>query len=238
MLCHLTSLSEIKVQWHIFSDRNALRKPSFLLDKPQSLKKTPTNHQDPIYSATTQVSSPTQLRGQFAIVQGQPEHLKMTLQRKNKENTKRRKKTSKIKPNQTPKPTLCWAIRRYCSQGPQTAVWELVWRLWHATVTRGMVKAHVCFCCLRIAKGQTQWQIQTACEKFPLLVWGVLTDQMATVSGVFNCSAWEYHPQSANHSSKGHLIPTVANRGWQMGTEIGKNELFFFGSATQHKLNS
>lgn len=145
-LCHLTSLSKIMVQWCIFSGSNALRKPSPLLNKPQSLKKPNINHQDPIYNATTQVSSPAQLRGQFAILQGQQEHLKMTLQKNPEENTqKKEKKPHKIKPNQTPKPILYWTTRTYCSQGPQVAAWELAWRLLHTTVMRGMVR----FCCLR-----------------------------------------------------------------------------------------
>lgn len=108
-LCHLTILSKIMVRWCIFSGRNALRKPSPLLNKPQSLKKPNINHQDHIYNATTQVSSPAQLRGQFAILQGQQEHLKMTLQKNPKENTQKKEKKApqnKTKPNSQTNPLL------------------------------------------------------------------------------------------------------------------------------------
>lgn len=69
------------------------------MTSPKPLKKI-SYHQDPIYSAATQMSSLAQLRGQFAIVLEQQKHLKMTLQMKNKQNTKRRKKKPP-NPNQT-----------------------------------------------------------------------------------------------------------------------------------------
>lgn len=112
-LCHH---SQIMAQWWCaFTGSNASGKP-LSLTSPNILKKTTTNHQEHTYSTTTQVSSPAQLRGQFAIVQGQQEHLKMSLQSKNKENTP---KPDNKPPNQSPKATLYWTITWYCSEGPQ-----------------------------------------------------------------------------------------------------------------------
>lgn len=98
-LCHL---SQIMAQWCVFTGSNASGKPS-CLTSPSILKKPTTNHQEHAYSTTTQVSSPAQLRGQFAIVQGQQEHLKTSLQRKNKENTPTPpQQTFKSKPKSNP----------------------------------------------------------------------------------------------------------------------------------------
>lgn len=125
-LCHL---SQIMAQWCVFTGSNASGKPS-CLTSPSILKKPTTNHQEHAYSTTTQVSSPAQLRGQFAIVQGQQEHLKTSLQRKNKENTPTPpQQTSKSKPKSNPllnnHMILLWGssrVQRACEKFP-LSVW-------------------------------------------------------------------------------------------------------------------